>query len=373
MVVQKMLPQGLGVAQAALEQLKLQLQREGLFAASRKRKLPRLPRCVVVITSPTGAVIRDIVQVASRRFPPFHLLLVPARVQGPECPQQLLAALSKACAYAATAAPQHAVEVIILARGGGSSADLYGFNDAHVVRALAACPYPTVAAVGHESDVTLVDFVADVRAPTPSAAAELVFPSRSELLGQVQHSLRRASMALRRRLQRWRLQQRALRSELGDGKRQLYSAMQRVALLQRRLPQRLRSQLQQQRAMLRRRAQVLQRNHPQQRLALLRHRWSAATWQLQQQVRQQQLLRRQRLQQASAVQQRFAPWLATCRRRLEVLQARLQALSPLAILQRGYSIVLKPPGIAVRSAHAVQPGESLRVRVHEGQFAVRVE
>src|SRR5690606_32865740 len=176
--VQVMEPRGVGALHVAFEQLKARLEAEGLFDPARKRPLPRLPRRVGIVTSPTGAALRDIIRVARRRFPNITLVVAPVLVQGDEAPPQVIRAIELL--------NQHGrVDVIIVGRGGGSLEDLWAFNDEGVARAIAASAVPVVSAVGHETDFTIADFVADVRAPTPSAAAELVVPSRAELAGTV--------------------------------------------------------------------------------------------------------------------------------------------------------------------------------------------
>lgn len=177
-------PRGLGALQKAFEQLKARLQAEGLFDQAKKKAIPFLPGRIGVITSPTGAVIRDILHVTKRRFPSIHILIAPVRVQGVEAPLEIVDAI-------AAMELAEAVDVIILARGGGSLEDLAPFNDERVARAIYQCPIPVISAVGHETDFTIADFVADLRAPTPSAAAELVVPSHNELKRRIEVVLSR--------------------------------------------------------------------------------------------------------------------------------------------------------------------------------------
>lgn len=180
---------GAGDLWALYEGLRRKLEAEGLFAATRKRPLPRYPRAVAVISSATGAATQDMLTILARRFPPAKILLVPAIVQGSEAPASLSAALRRA-----SRVPD--VDVILIGRGGGSMEDLWCFNEEELVRQVAACPVPIISAVGHETDVTLTDFAADVRASTPSAAAELAVPDRQELLAQLDATGRRLQNAL---------------------------------------------------------------------------------------------------------------------------------------------------------------------------------
>src|SRR5713226_2747194 len=193
LVVEALEPQGHGVLQFAFEQLKKKLAAEGLFDTARKRPIPRLPRRIGVVTSPTGAVIRDITQILSRRFPGLHIRLYPALVQG----EGSIDAVSRAIEYFSSS---DWAEVVIVARGGGSLEDLWTFNEEAVARAIAASRAPVISAVGHETDFTIADFVADLRAPTPSAAAELVICTREQLLEQIGVSEHKLVQSVRYRL-----------------------------------------------------------------------------------------------------------------------------------------------------------------------------
>src|SRR5437667_196561 len=183
-------PLGKGSLQQAFEELKEKLEKEGLFDRARKRPLPRLPRCVGVVTSPTGAVIQDIVRVVSRRYANLEILIYPARVQGDEAAAEIVQGLRALNGL-------KGLDVIIVARGGGSLEDLWPFNEERVARALAASRVPTISAVGHETDYTIADFVADLRAPTPSAAAEHVIQAKDEICARIDALARRQHAALR--------------------------------------------------------------------------------------------------------------------------------------------------------------------------------
>ncbi|MGP9821073.1 exodeoxyribonuclease VII large subunit, partial [Salinarimonas sp. NSM] len=201
-VIDQIAPAGVGALMALLEERKRTLAAQGLFAAERKRPLPYLPRVIGVVTSPTGAVIRDILHRVQDRFP-RHVLVWPARVQGETCAEEVAAGVRGFNALD-PAGPIPRPDVIIVARGGGSIEDLWGFNDEDLVRAVAESAIPVVSAVGHETDWTLIDLAADVRAPTPTGAAEMVVPVRSELLALVRDRARRHEDAMLRRLERLR-------------------------------------------------------------------------------------------------------------------------------------------------------------------------
>lgn len=187
--VEDMQPDGVGVLAMQLEQLKKKLSAEGLFDEKHKKPIPAMPKTVGVITSPTGAALRDIRDVIGRRYPCAQLVLAPVLVQGEEAPAQLIRAVGLFSRY-------HAADVIIIGRGGGSMEDLWAFNDEGLARAIYACEIPVISAVGHETDTTICDFVSDLRAPTPSAAAELAVPDSAELYDNVQNLLRRSILSL---------------------------------------------------------------------------------------------------------------------------------------------------------------------------------
>ncbi|HEY6000461.1 MAG TPA: exodeoxyribonuclease VII large subunit, partial [bacterium] len=223
LIVEELEPKGKGALQLAFEQLREKLQREGLFEAARKRPLPALPRTVGVVTSPTGAVIRDILTVLGRRFPNLRVLLNPVRVQGEGAAGEIAAAIAEFDR-------RGDVDVLIVGRGGGSMEDLWAFNEEVVARAIAACGVPVISAVGHETDFTIADFVADLRAPTPSAAAELVVESKEALeerLGMLARRLR-AGVGERLRGARHRLDALAVRRMVADGRRRLLETAQRL-------------------------------------------------------------------------------------------------------------------------------------------------
>ncbi len=193
--VDELIPDGAGSLAMQFEQIKARLAAEGLFDRERKKPLPPMPMRIGVITSPTGAAVHDVMNILGRRFPLAQMILFPSQVQGADAPPQLMAGLQ----FFSEILP---VDVIILGRGGGSAEDLWAFNDESLCRAVAACPIPVISAVGHESDFTICDFVADERAPTPSAAAELAVPDSGELIRRLQGSARRMSVLLSQKIER---------------------------------------------------------------------------------------------------------------------------------------------------------------------------
>lgn len=339
-------PLGKGSLQEAFEQLKQKLEAEGLFAAGRKRPLPLLPRRVGIVTSPTGAVIRDVVRVLRRRNAHVDLLLYPARVQGPEAAAEIAQGLR-------VLNELPGLDVLIVARGGGSLEDLWPFNEELVARALAASRLPTISAVGHETDVTIADFVADLRAPTPSAAAELVAAAREELLGRVTALRRQLDAAQTLRLERVRARVQALAAHrvftAEQGRLRLLA--QRLDDLERRALLALGPHARSGRERLQRLAGRLEAAAPQRRLAERRARLLAAGERL-------ALGARARLEAARA--------------RLGRGAARLESLSPLAVLARGYALAFDAGGRLLFDADQARPGDELRLRLHSGALRARV-
>ena len=340
LIVESIEAVGAGALQAAFEKLKTKLAAEGLFEAARKRPLPRMPRRIGVVTSPTGAVIRDILHVLERRFPGLHIRLFPALVQGKEAAQQVIAGLDYF-------SQNPWADVVILARGGGSLEDLWTFNEESVARAIARSAVPVISAIGHETDFTIADFVADRRAPTPSAAAEIVTESREAIYSQVLIAQSRIAQAIHLRLSR------AARrlGELGAQRaqitieRRLFRAGQRLDDADQSLQSAIRAKLIE----------------------------NAARW-TQTDLRLRRLDLRLRLQTAkSRTQQASANIDSAIRRRLTqaqsratVLATRLQALNPLQILERGFAVVSIPNGQVLRRPADAPPGTQLQIRLAEG-------
>ena len=338
---------GQGALRRQYEELLARLGAEGLFLASRKRALPALPRRIGVITSPSGAAIRDILQVLARRFRGVPVLIYPVAVQGAQAAGEITAALQ-------LAGRRQDCDVLILARGGGSLEDLWAFNDEALARAIVASPIPVISGVGHEVDTTIADFAADVRAPTPSAAAELVVPDADDWLRALASLGARLALAMQRRLQRdaKALEYLAHRaSQVSPGAR-LTDQMQRLDELEQRLGRALR-----------------------QRLSDLRTGiadWRGRLWRLSPGVRVQQAAAREAELRARLRAAQLA-LLQQWRARLSPLVRTLQAVSPLATLERGYAIVRVGSGAILRDAADAPPGTVIEARLGHGRLRARVE
>jgi len=347
LIAETMEPRGAGSLQLAFEQLKARLLAEGLFDADRKRPLPAFPRCVGIITSPSGAVIRDIVTVVRRRHARLHLLVYPATMQGSSSPGSVAAGIRWFNKHPSL------VDVIVLARGGGSMEDLAGFNDESLARIIAASELPIVSAIGHETDFTIADFVADLRAPTPSAAAELVTAA--------QHRIEERIHTLEARVHR-------------AGRFHLMHARQRY------------SRLSAESVLIRLRDAVDRRD---QRIDELRlrleaagtrclrtpaHRLSVLSERFRRQAPSVRIAATQRrLQQAAERLQRVATQtIATRQTRLNRASARLEALSPVAVLSRGYALIYTQGGTLLRSAADTAPGQTIRARLGKGTLEAQV-
>ena len=347
LIVDHMEDAGLGALKRQFEELSARLEREGLFAAQRKRPLPTLPQRIGIITSPTGAAVRDILHVLARRFPATRVLIYPVPVQGIQAAGEIVAALQMA-------AQRAECDVLILARGGGSLEDLWAFNDERLARAIVASPIPVITGIGHEIDFTIADFAADVRAPTPSAAAELVVPDAAEWLNTFVRLSLRLQRSLRRRLEehRERLAWLQGRAALMSPVARLSAQVQRLDELEQCLLRALHRQLQQHRERLR---------WLMGRAALV----SPSTHLAQQRLRLQNL--EQHLHRA------WRQALNSRRERLLPLIRTLHAVSPLATLERGYAIVSVEGGEIVRDAANVQVGTVIEARLGRGIVRAKVE
>ena len=338
---------GEGALRRAFEELKARLAAEGLFDTERKRPLPAHVQRLGVITSPSGAAVRDVLSVLARRFPLLEVDVLPVPVQGETAAAQITQMLRRAGASGR-------YDALLLTRGGGSLEDLWAFNDEQLARAIAACPVPVVSAVGHETDFSLSDFAADLRAPTPSVAAELLVPDRSDLNNRLQGLQRRLAT-----LQQHGMRQAMQRADRAVLRLQALHPQARLQLLQRRQQeaQRLlesvwREQLERRRASLRHAAAVLRATQPRRRLALLRERLLALG------PRQQAAIARELQRDAL---------------KLGGLARSLEAVSPLATVARGYALVTREDGSLVRSVTQVQEGDALRARLGDGELKLRVE
>ncbi len=346
LIVDHMEDAGLGALRRQFEELSAKLAAEGLFAAERKRPLPDLPRRIGVITSPTGAAVRDIVHVLARRFPAAAVLIYPVSVQGAQAASEIIAALDIACRRAEC-------DVLILARGGGSLEDLWAFNDERLARAIAAASIPLVTGIGHEVDFTIADFAADVRAPTPSAAAELVVPDVEEWSNAFVRFAARLQRAIGRRIGsngerlRWLTGRAALVSPVA----RLEVQGQRLDELEASLVRALRRRLEQEAERLRwltRRAALVS---PAARLTQRFERLQNLTLKLHGAWRQS---------------------ISTRREKLLPLVRTLNAVSPLATLERGYAIV-SVDGAILRNAADARPGTIIEARLAPGRVRAKVE
>jgi exodeoxyribonuclease VII large subunit len=368
LIAETLEPRGAGALQLAYEQLKARLLAEGLFDAARKRPLPAFPRSVGVITSTSGAVLHDIVRVIRRRHARLNLLIYPATVQGPECASSVAAGIrwfnqiqpnqiqpkKRLRKIIPPGQLSGQVDLILIARGGGPLEDLAGFNDEALARAIAASELPVVSAIGHETDFTIADFVADLRAATPSAAAELITAAQNRIEERVEALDARVRRAIRYQLMlaRQRLTalsvaqiQNRLQALIGRRAQRLDDLRHRLVLVANR---RLRARASQLAAL----AARLERQNPAVRLALARRRLEAAS----------QSLSRLAL---SAIAARST--------QLDRASARLDALSPLAVLNRGYSLVYTADGRLLRDAAEARPGQTIRVRLAEGSLTAEVK
>ena len=338
-IVEHLEPAGLGALQQAFEALKARLQSEGLFDPARKKPIPATPRHIGVITSPTGAAIHDILTVLKRRCP-----LYPTAVQGQAATADIVQAIDRAQRHGLA-------DVLIIGRGGGSLEDLWCFNEEAVARAIAACPIPTVSAVGHEVDVTIADFVADLRAPTPSAAAEKISPDQQDWLRRLTEQQGRLGQSARRLLQRLDNQLGHLSARLRDPRRELLEKAQRMDELELRLNKAIRNRLDQQKQKT---DYLLQRMSAQSPRRTLK----TASEQTQQLEERLTLAARHLLRQKDE--------------RLQHIAQTLPVVSPLATLGRGYAIVRDDQGRIVRKAGDLETGDQITARLGRGSVSAQV-
>ncbi len=345
-VVEAIEPQGHGALQLAFEQLKKKLLGEGLFETARKRPLPRIPRRIGIVTSPQGAVIRDFIEILSRRFPGVHVRLFPARVQGAGSVDDVRRGLEY---FGETGWAQ----LVVIARGGGSLEDLWTFNEEALARAIAACPIPVVSAVGHETDVTIADFVADLRAPTPSAAAEMIVCTRQELLDRVEGTAARALQAMRFRLAvlARRLHEQAIGRATSLLHRGLARRLQRVDDAEERMRAAAVKQLAERERRRRYCEDRLRHFDPRPRLRRDRERLNEGAFHAISAVRLQMSRRR---------------------RRFEAASVKLSQLDPKLVLSRGYAIVLNERAEIVHDAAAAPAGSEVKILLAKDALKARV-
>jgi exodeoxyribonuclease VII large subunit len=320
-------PAGLGALQLAFEQLKKQLADEGLFDPARKKPIPMLPQRIAIVTSPTGAAIRDVLNVLGRRFEGLSVQIYPVRVQGRDASREIAIAIRHLSRW-------QLHDVVLICRGGGSLEDLWAFNEESVARAVAACSIPTISAIGHETDFTICDFVADLRAPTPSAAAEIVIRAKSEICTQIDHMTRRVRHVVESRVRNYRHELRHLASS------------DRLGLLPRRIASR-RERLDRSRVTLFRMLEARARSM------------------------------RARLAAVNAPLLRFPTQVARERERLRSTAATLGAVSPLSVLSRGYAIAFSRTKRGKRKpimdVSAVAIGEPIEVQLKTGRLECTVD
>ncbi|MFF2090242.1 exodeoxyribonuclease VII large subunit [Paenibacillus sp. NPDC058174] len=345
--VTAMQPDGIGSLYLAYEQLKKKLETEGLFAESRKRPIPRFPKAIGVITSPTGAAVRDIVITLQRRHPSVPVYIMPVLVQGNQAAPSIVKAIESVNRFGE-------VDVLIVGRGGGSLEELWAFNEESVARSIAASAIPVISAVGHETDFTISDFVADLRAATPTAAAELAVPHAAELRQHIERQQQRLEHALRKMLQgRKERLLRARRSPFFVHPRKyLLEQAQRLDRLQEILQQRTLRTAEKGRFRLEQLSRSLQANHPGEQVAFAANRLQAAVKRLEQAM-------------SAAVKVKKLQLHGNIR--------QLDALSPLKVMSRGYSLVYnEQESRLIKSIGQVQPGDLIKVKVADGQLDCHV-
>ncbi|RFB35415.1 exodeoxyribonuclease VII large subunit [Brevibacillus sp. VP] len=337
-------PDGIGALFLAYEQLKEKLQQEGLFASERKRALPRFPKTIGVVTSPTGAAIRDIITTLKRRYPQAGIMLAPAIVQGVEAPASIIRAIRNM--------NQYQVDVIIVGRGGGSIEELWAFNEEAVARAIVASQVPVISAVGHETDFTIADFVADMRAATPTAAAELAVPHYLEWMERIKQLDHRLARALQTQLQEKRTHLQRLQQSYGlkNPLRRVEERRQRIDEVTLRLSAIMKMKV------VRKREQV---RHVKQRLKQIR---------LERQVEEKRVqINRMHSQLTQHMKQKTErsrqAWLA--------LVQHLDALSPLKVMQRGFSLSYKGDTL-IKSVEGIEVGDQLMIRYQDGKIMTTV-
>lgn len=336
-------PKGLGALQLAFEQLKEKLAKEGLFDPKHKQPIPMLPQRIGIVTSPTGAALRDMLNVINRRFANVTITIAPVRVQGEGSAQEIASAICDFNQWGK-------VDVIVLARGGGSLEDLWAFNEEIMARAIFASKIPVISAVGHEIDFTIADFVADLRAPTPSVAAELVVQNKIDLINQIEHYRVRLLQSVRAEIDRKRGAFLHWVRGISSPERIILDQSRRIDELTERLQLVAAQGLRQRQERILSLTQSLRLLNPVVRLNQAKQ--LSAEW-----------------------SKRLVPMIRIkvedSRKRVEAVAGKLQALSPLAVLERGYSIVWKLEKI-LKTTGQIHEGDEVRIRLHQGTFEARV-
>ena len=345
-IVEEMQPAGEGVLQQAFEALKKKLEAEGLFSEAHKKPLPEFPQQLGIITSPTGAAIRDVLTVLKRRFPMLPVLIYPVPVQGEGAAEKIAAAIRQACS-------EKKCDVLLLTRGGGSLEDLWSFNEEIVARAVYDCKVPIVCGVGHEVDFSIADFVADLRAPTPSAAAELISPDGTELYNRFEQYRQYFTELQLRRIHDRQQQVDWLEKRLTQQhpERILQQRVQRVRELKQRLMLAGKNMLLKKQSALETRISRLQQQSPDKKLLALRARFHLLGERMQNAMRKQLELRQNKLGNAARA---------------------LHLVSPLATLERGYAIVTHQ-GKVVQDAGVLDPGDTVKTKLAKGSFSSEVK
>ncbi|HZG70457.1 MAG TPA: exodeoxyribonuclease VII large subunit [Chondromyces sp.] len=345
--VKEMQPDGIGALYLAYEQLKEKLEREGLFSPDLKRPLPPYPKVIGVITSPTGAAVRDVITTIRRRYPIAKVLVYPALVQGENAAPSIVSSIQKAN-------NDGQAEVLIVGRGGGSIEELWAFNEEAVARAIRGSDIPVISAVGHETDFTIADFVADMRAPTPTGAAELAVPHLDEVLERVYTRKTRLVRAMSERIRRERKRyENARHSYILRNPQALYrQKAERLDRLTEKFERHQQLYLSSLKDHISRQTEQLQRNYPGKRILLANEQLVQLKTQLER--------RMEGLMKEKAYQ--FGQTLSM-----------LEALSPLKVMERGYSLAYKEDGTLLKSSHQVEPGNKIKVRLGDGDVHCQVE
>ncbi|MEX1030909.1 MAG: exodeoxyribonuclease VII large subunit [Paenibacillaceae bacterium] len=345
--VTQMQPDGIGSLFLAFEQLKLKLEAEGLFAIEHKKVIPRFPKAIGVITSPTGAAVRDIIITLQRRYPTVPVIVFPVVVQGTQAAPIIAKAIDRMNELGE-------VDVLIIGRGGGSLEELWPFNEEVVARSIYASKLPIISAVGHETDFTIADFVADLRAATPTAAAELAVPHHLELRQQIHHNMQRLIQHIQDQVQRRRLAlTRITRSPfLTQPHRQLLQPTERLDRLKEQLLFRIRSRIQKSVEKTARLEKMLAKHHPGQHIHAAKARLDRTK---------------------STLLLTMQTTIKEDRNRLSSHIRQLDALSPLKVMQRGYSLVYdEKEATLIKSISQIQPGDVLKIRMTDGQIDCQV-